>query len=76
MEFDWADETIHAHYGSKWLAALREKSPSLPDRETLHNRCDQLVEQVVAEAVETDRQAIYAVTKAMVAKANHRLTLV
>ncbi|MBK8033657.1 MAG: DUF455 family protein [Chloroflexi bacterium] len=76
MEFDWADETIHAHYGSKWLAALREKFPSLPDRETLHNRCDQLVEQVVAEAVETDRQAIYAVTEAMVAKANHRLTLV
>lgn len=76
MEFDWADETIHAHYGSKWLAALREKFPSLPDRETLHNRCDQLVEQVVAEAVETDRQAIYAVTEAMVAKANHRMTLV
>jgi len=76
MEFDWADETIHAHYGSKWLTALREKFPSLPDRETLHNRCDQLVEQVVAEAVETDRQAIYAVTEAMVAKANRRLTLV
>ena len=36
------------------------KRQSLPDRETLHNRCDQLVEQVVAEAVETDRQAIYA----------------
>lgn len=76
MEFDWADETIHAHYGSKWLAALREKFPSLPDRETLHNRCDELVEQVVAEAVETDKQAIYAVTEAMVAKANRRLTLV
>lgn len=76
MEFDWADETIHAHYGSKWLTVLREKFPTLPDRETLHARCDQLVEQVVAEATETDRQAIYAVTEALVAKANHRLSLV
>lgn len=75
MEFDWADETIHAHYGSKWLAVLREKIPTLPDRETLHARCDQLVEQVVAEATEIDRQAIYTVTEALVAKANDRLAL-
>ncbi len=75
MEFDWADETIHAHYGSKWLTVLREKFPLLPDREELHTRCDHLVEQVVAEAVETDRQAIYTITEAMVAKANRLLTL-
>lgn len=75
MEFDWADETIHAHYGTKWLAALREKFPSLPSRDELHNRCDQLVENVVAEADQADRDAIYAITEAMVAKANLRLAM-
>lgn len=76
MEFDWADETIHAHYGSKWLAALREKYPSLPDREELHKLCDRLVEQVVAEANDNDRRTIYAITEAMVAKANRLLAVV
>jgi uncharacterized ferritin-like protein (DUF455 family) len=75
MEFDWADETIHAHYGSKWLAVLREKYPDLPTREELHQRCDELVEQVVAEANEADRAAIYQVTEAMIAKANRLLAL-
>jgi hypothetical protein len=70
MEFDWADETIHAHYGSKWLRALQEQYPDTPDRDTLHNTCDQLVEQVVAQATEADRQEIYQVANAMIAKAN------
>jgi hypothetical protein len=75
MEFDWADETIHAHYGTKWLEALREKYPDLPDRNQLHERCDRLVDQVIAEATDADRQEIYQVTEAMVAKANRHLEM-
>ena len=28
MEFDWADETIHAHFGSHWLRVLHEARPA------------------------------------------------
>ncbi len=69
MEFDWADETIHAHYGSKWLKELRDRYPDLPDREALHERCDALVNAVVADATEEDRQQIYAITNAVIARA-------
>jgi hypothetical protein len=24
MDFDWADETIHATYGNRWLKSLHE----------------------------------------------------
>ena len=27
MDFDWADETIHAAYGHRWLDALRALQP-------------------------------------------------
>ena len=69
MEFDWADETIHAHYGSKWLKALRDRFPDLPDRDVIHARCDTLVNAVVAEATDTDRAQIYAIANAMIEKA-------
>jgi len=75
MEFDWADETIHAHYGSKWLSVLREKFPALPDRDALHNRCDRLVEEIVGQATEDDRKTIYKVTEALVDKAKRSISL-
>jgi len=69
MEFDWADETIHAHYGSKWLLALREKFPDLPDKDTIHRRCDELVEKQIATATDEDRDRIFAIANAMIEKA-------
>jgi hypothetical protein len=70
MEFDWADETIHAHYGSKWLKALQDKYPDIPEGDVLHDRCDALVERVVAEATDADKQKIYTIAQAMIDKAN------
>lgn len=74
MEFDWADETIHAHYGAKWLRALHDQFPDLPDRDTIHERCDALVAAVVESATDADRREIYAITEAMIAKAQHSVT--
>jgi hypothetical protein len=38
MDFDWADETIHATYGNRWLRALHElnseKYPAAADHRT------------------------------------------
>ena len=41
MDFDWADETIHAAYGHRWLDALRALRPdAVPDIDTIRQQCD------------------------------------
>ncbi|MCU0514252.1 MAG: DUF455 family protein [Anaerolineae bacterium] len=69
MEFDWADETIHAHYGSKWIKALRERHPDLMDKDALLQHCEQLVDNMVHSATDADRQRIHEVATAMIARA-------
>ena len=69
MDFDWADETIHAAYGHRWLDALRALHPdAVPDIDTIRQQCDALVAAEVAAATPADRSEIYAVAQAMLAK--------
>lgn len=63
MDFDWADETIHAEYGHRWLEALQA------DIDAIRTRCDALVAQEVAGATPEDVADLRAVAQAMVAKA-------
>ncbi len=72
MEFDWADETIHAHYGAKWLKVLREKMPDLPDSDAIHERCDLLVNALIETATDEDRREIHVIARRMIDKA-HRV---
>lgn len=54
MEFDWADETIHASYGAKWLEALHVARPDdVPDFDEIRKRCNQFVAEVVAHPQRT-----------------------
>lgn len=70
MEFDWADETIHAAYGKRWHTALHEKFPDrIPDMDGLHRRCDELVADEIAAATDAERADIRQVADAMIAKA-------
>jgi uncharacterized ferritin-like protein (DUF455 family) len=70
MEFDWADETIHAHYGRTWYEALRARRPAeVPDLPALREHCRQLVAREAASAAPAEVTAIHAVAEAMVAKA-------
>ena len=70
MEFDWADETIHAAYGKRWHTALYQKFPDrIPDMEGLHRRCDELVAAEIAAATDAERADIRLVADAMIAKA-------
>lgn len=70
MEFDWADETIHAHYGSYWHGKLLEKLPGrVPELETLRQHCDALVRAAVDAATDADRDDIRRVAEAMIARA-------
>ena len=70
MDFDWADETIHAHYGTKWLGALRELDPDhVPTGDEIRAHCDSLVAAEIRSATDEDRRDITQVAQAMIARA-------
>ncbi|MCZ7567389.1 MAG: DUF455 family protein [Ardenticatenaceae bacterium] len=70
MDFDWADETIHAHYGRRWHNALREKFPDrIPEVEEIHRRCDELVAAEIARATDEEQAETREVATAMIRKA-------
>lgn len=71
MEFDWADETLHAHYGRRMLHKLRELYPSeVPDISEINARCDALVSEVVRSVTPEEVTEIRTVASAMVDKAH------
>jgi uncharacterized ferritin-like protein (DUF455 family) len=61
MDFDWADEGIHAAYGRKWMRALLEKRGRRADEwPELLEECEALVAQRVAAASEAERAELKA----------------
>jgi uncharacterized ferritin-like protein (DUF455 family) len=73
MDFDWADETIHAGYGKKWLQRLLElrgEDPAHYDK--IRDRCAELVANEVAKADPAEVAALKEVAAALVAKAEKR----
>jgi broad specificity phosphatase PhoE len=73
MEFDWADETLHAEYGRRWLKELLERRGEDPESwPAVLERCEQLVAERVARATDDDRAGITAVAGALVAEATRR----
>ena len=76
MEFDWADETIHAHYGRRWLTELSRTQPGrVPSIEELNQKCDQLVAAEVAKATEADLEIIRRIANNMIQKAQGETNL-
>jgi len=69
MDFDWADETIHAGYGARWLGELNTQTPGYADSDAIRLRCDALVKQVVDAATDTDKTRVRTSAEAMIAKA-------
>jgi len=70
MDFDWADETIHAGYGKHWLKellAVRGEDPAAYER--IRQRCGQLVSEYVSTATAEEVAAIKKVAGALLAKA-------
>ena len=61
MEFDWADETLHAEYGRRWLRRLLEERGEDPESwPQVLERCEDLVSKRLAEATDEDRERIVA----------------
>ncbi len=73
MEFDWADETIHAEYGRRWLKALLEtRGQSAGDYAAVLERCEQLVAARIAAATPEDRRVTEAVARDLVEAGRQR----
>ena len=75
MDFDWADETIHAGYGKHWLGellAVRGEDPSAHDK--VRGRCGKLVSDYVATATAEEVAAIKKIANALMTQAAQRPT--
>jgi uncharacterized ferritin-like protein (DUF455 family) len=73
MEFDWADETLHAEYGRRWLRRLLEARGEDPESwPRVLERCERLVEERIARSTVEDLDRIRAAADALVAAAGNR----
>jgi hypothetical protein len=74
MDFDWADETIHASYGKHWLRELlaaRGEDPASHDQ--IRERCKQLVRDYVATATQEEVSSIREIAGLLLKQATHKL---
>jgi hypothetical protein len=70
MDFDWADETLHAGYGKRWLKellAVRGEDPAAYDR--IRERCAELISVYVGTATSKEISEIKTVASDLIAKA-------
>jgi hypothetical protein len=71
MDFDWADETIHATYGNRWLHTLHELNPEkYPETAKVRDDCEFLVKSMIASASPSEKSAISERAHAMIQRAN------
>ena len=71
MDFDWADETIHATYGNRWLRALHELDPeTYPAAAQVRDDCEVLVKKMIASASAEEKSAIAERAHRMIQRAN------
>jgi hypothetical protein len=60
MEFDWADEAIHAGYGRTWLRKAMEAEGRDPEEwRIVVEECEHLVRERVARATQDEKDALY-----------------
>ena len=74
MDFDWADETIHAGYGKRWLKellAVRGQDAEAYDE--IRVRCGELVRDYVATATPDEIVDIKRVASNLIQKASNRI---
>src|SRR5262249_22906603 len=73
MEFDWADETLHAEYGRRLRRRLLEVRGGDPESwPAVLERCEQLVQRRVSRATPEDLERIRGCADALVREAEQR----
>jgi hypothetical protein len=74
MDFDWADEAIHAGYGRKWMrAALDAGGYNALAWSDVTKRCEDLVAARVAAATEGEKRALRRCADALITAARARI---
>lgn len=67
MQFDWADETIHAEYGRRWLKRLLELRGRSPEEyATVLEECESLVRRRIEQAEPGELEAVRACAERLV----------
>jgi uncharacterized ferritin-like protein (DUF455 family) len=70
MDFDWADETIHAGYGKHWLKEiLRLRGQDASASETVREKCGELVSDYVRTATQEEISDIKRIAAVLTEKA-------
>jgi hypothetical protein len=70
MDFDWADETIHAGYGKRWLQRLLEiRGEDQSSYHQIRDRCAEMVSAVVKSARAEEVTELKVLVDAILAKA-------
>jgi Protein of unknown function (DUF455) len=73
MDFDWADEAIHAGYGRKWMrAALAESGRPSSDWDEVVARCEELVQERIASATDVEKDDTRACADRLLALAEKK----
>ena len=70
MDFDWADETLHASYGKRWLKellAIRGQDPAAYDE--VRKNCETLVKEYIGTATLTEITDLKKVANQLLNKA-------
>ncbi len=70
MDFDWADETLHASYGKRWLKellAIRGQDPAAYDE--VRKNCETLVKDYVGTATQAEITDLKKVANQLLNKA-------
>jgi uncharacterized ferritin-like protein (DUF455 family) len=71
MEFDWADETLHAEYGRHWLKRLLETSGDDPEGwPQILERCEELVQDRISRTTHEEKGRIRACADRLLAEAD------
>ncbi len=72
MDFDWADETIHATYGNRWLRALHELNPEkYPAADKVRESCEFFVKKMIASASPAEKRRSHRTrAESMIQRAN------
>jgi hypothetical protein len=67
MDFDWADEAIHAGYGRRWIRRVLEVRGEDPEGwKSVLKRCEQLAQERVERATDEEKEAVLQCAEALV----------
>ncbi|MBX3049111.1 MAG: DUF455 family protein [Anaerolineales bacterium] len=69
MDYDWADETIHASYGAHWLGELLKNRPE-KEVDEVRAYCGELVAKTVATCTDQERAEIRSMAEKLLVKAS------